>query len=264
MKKAFNVIVFILAFAGIIYGVHGIIKNIANAYTTPSMPTSTAPTSTTTEAEIVDCAVITTDYEYNELAADKQWKNKKVIVWGTAIEVDTSIFGSEYYLNFGTGATYSWANVSAYGISKDTLAEIKKGDFVAVQGTISDGGDLGITMKNCEVVQLGSIGAISDKIAEEKIAYQQTLEPVILDGRADEYVAGVDFPYGLYNIEAMDGQLMIIIYNAGETVSEYMSEKSNPYLDFKQKLENVDIRCGAKIMLSSMENASVQLVPMTN
>jgi len=91
-------------------------------------------------------------FEDNELKADAKYKGKTLQVSGVVEKVDTELFDDEkYILNVGTGDEWEFLTVSAYDIPSDQLADLDTGDKVTVVGEFSDGGDLGVTLRNAHV-----------------------------------------------------------------------------------------------------------------
>lgn len=91
-------------------------------------------------------------FEDNELKADAKYKGKTLKVTGVVDKVDTELLNDEkYILNVDDGDEWSFLTVSFYDIPTDELSDLDAGDKVTVIGEFSDGGDLGVTIKNAHV-----------------------------------------------------------------------------------------------------------------
>ncbi len=91
-------------------------------------------------------------FEDNELKADAKYKGKTLQVSGEVKKVDTELLDEDkYVLEIGSGDEWEILSVSAYDIPTDQLADLDTGDKVTVVGEFTDGGDLGVTVKNAHV-----------------------------------------------------------------------------------------------------------------
>ena len=91
-------------------------------------------------------------FEDNELKADAKYKDKTLEVTGVVSEVDTELLDEDkYILRVGTGDEWEFLFVDFYDIGADSLSSVDKGDKVTVVGEFSDGGDLGVTVRNAHL-----------------------------------------------------------------------------------------------------------------
>ena len=120
---------------------------------------TTAPTMSTTAPKVygpaynVSVEEILKEFDENELRADQKYVGENIRVYGYVDKVDTDIFDSStYILRLKTSASdWGLITVKCYGLPKSVLANLDSGEFVAIQGSVSDGGSLGVTLKNCSV-----------------------------------------------------------------------------------------------------------------
>ncbi len=121
--------------------------------TTSSSSTTEEPEPAPTADVKVTAGELIDEFESNELAGDEKYAGKMVEVSGVVEEIDTDLFSSdEYLLDITDGGEYEFLSVTCYDMDTDVLAELNVGDPVTVIGDFGDGGDLGVTLKNCSVV----------------------------------------------------------------------------------------------------------------
>lgn len=100
----------------------------------------------------VRAAVITKEFEENELAADGKYKDKTLKVTGVVDKIDADLFdGDQYILRIGAGTDFEIVTVNCNGMSTDELSTVNKGDKVTVLGEFEDGGDLGVELDDCKL-----------------------------------------------------------------------------------------------------------------
>lgn len=119
----------------------------------------TAETEVVPEAEPVEEVIkVTADellaaYKENELAGDKQFKGKTLIVTGVLDSIQSG-FGDTPYLMLKAGDEYEFNMPQAHfdASETDSLVALKKGESIQIQ-CVSDGEMMGSPMlKDCKVV----------------------------------------------------------------------------------------------------------------
>jgi hypothetical protein len=121
----------------------------------PSAQSSEEPKSekaTSGDIVAVTAGEIIKDYSDNELRADMKYKGKLIEVTGTVRKIDTELFDGEKYVLLMNTSVWDFMHVSCYDIDVNDLVELNKGDEVRVRGDLGDGGDLGVTLRNCRIV----------------------------------------------------------------------------------------------------------------
>ena len=104
------------------------------------------PTISVTAGELIK------EYQDNELRADNRYKGQVIAVTGVVYSVDNELFSSsKYILHIDNGGVWDILTVSCYDIDNDVLAGLESGTKVTVVGSVSSGGSLGVTMKNCYI-----------------------------------------------------------------------------------------------------------------
>lgn len=120
--------------------------------TSPSAsPTKAAPAAP--KAVKVRAAKILKEFDDNEAAADAKYKGKHLRVTGKVGKVDTELLDdSQYIIEIGSGDPYEFTYVNCDDQTSAVAAKIKKGQKVTVTADFEDGGDLGVEVKNCNLV----------------------------------------------------------------------------------------------------------------
>lgn len=158
MKKVLIATVSVLVIGGCAAAVSGgeDTEAPASSVTTEATPASDAPEE---EAEPkvkpikVNAKALIKEFEGNEAAADAKYKGKVLKVNGVVSKVDTDVWNDdEYIINVNGGGEWEFLTVSCPGQSADVAAKVKTGSRVTLLGTFDDGGDLGITLKDCSLV----------------------------------------------------------------------------------------------------------------
>jgi hypothetical protein len=94
------------------------------------------------------------EFDDNELRADAKYKGKTLEVIGVVTDIDTELFNDEkYILSMNGGGDWDFLTVSCYDIDPGILMDVDIGSTISVVGDFDDGGDLGVIMKNCSIVQ---------------------------------------------------------------------------------------------------------------
>lgn len=104
------------------------------------------------KAEVVKvgAAEMLSDYDGNELAADKKYEGKRIQVTGTVDKIDTEFFDNDQYvLRISDGSEFSFLTVNCNDMSSDELSTLTVGNEVTAIGKFDDGGDLGVELKKC-------------------------------------------------------------------------------------------------------------------
>lgn len=143
----------------------GFLFNNIDTSNTPAAPEAQAETQAATEsAEVVtpepeeEVIEVTADellaaYKENELAGDKQFKGKTLIVTGVLDSIQSG-FGDTPYLMLKAGDEYEFNMPQAHfnASETDSLVALKKGESIQIQ-CVSDGEMMGSPMlKDCKVV----------------------------------------------------------------------------------------------------------------
>jgi hypothetical protein len=89
---------------------------------------TTAAEDSAQPATSVDAAALIKAYKENEVAADQQFKGKRLEVSGVIERVDSD-FADEPVIAIGIGG---FDNVLAHGLSKDVAAKLKKGERITL------------------------------------------------------------------------------------------------------------------------------------
>jgi hypothetical protein len=90
-------------------------------------------------------------YDNNEVKADKQYKDKVVLVSGEITDIGVT-FGQTYVV-LSSGEEYSISGVQCFFKDEDEIskvADLNKGDTIKVQGTV-DGKSINISVNNCSL-----------------------------------------------------------------------------------------------------------------
>ena len=108
---------------------------------------STKKTESETPEITVTAIKLATDYESNEIAAQKQYQGKIVLVSGTVDDIGLDILNKPYIVLSG-GNEFSLVNVQCMIKNKDEAANLAKGDKVSVQGKVS-GKMMNVLIEHC-------------------------------------------------------------------------------------------------------------------
>jgi hypothetical protein len=101
----------------------------------------------------VKAGKILKEFEENEARADAKYKDKTLRVTGEVAKVDTEFLDEDQYvIQVGTGEDFEFSFVNCNDISSAVAQKVSKGDKVAVVGEFDDGGDLGVELKDCELL----------------------------------------------------------------------------------------------------------------
>ena len=93
------------------------------------------------------------EFEGNEAAADAKYKGKLVQVTGHVEKVDTEFWDDEQYVvQLSNGDEWALWTVNCNDVSADAAAKVPANSNVTVRGTFDDGGDLGVEIKDCEIL----------------------------------------------------------------------------------------------------------------
>lgn len=115
-------------------------------------PADTEPAESQEPTVTANAADMVKEFEDNELAADSKYKGKWVQVNGVVNKIDTEMFNSkEYILQIGSGSEWELLTVNCHDIPNDVLSTLSTGNAVSVVGEFSDGGNLGVELKNCRL-----------------------------------------------------------------------------------------------------------------
>lgn len=102
-----------------------------------------------------------TTYSKNELAADKQFKDKEIIVTGIVNEVGKD-FSGDVYVSFKTPNPFDnnfpkdlnpMSSVQCYFDNTDDLENLSKGDKVSIQGECEGLRMLNVILKDCKLIK---------------------------------------------------------------------------------------------------------------
>ena len=93
------------------------------------------------------------EFEGNEAAADAKYEGKIVEVTGHVAKVDTEFWDDEQYIvMLDGGGAWAILSVNCNDVSAEQAAKIQTDSTVTVGGTFDDGGDLGVEIKDCNVL----------------------------------------------------------------------------------------------------------------
>lgn len=93
------------------------------------------------------------EFEGNEAAADAKYKGKVVEVTGHVDKVDTDFWDDEQYVvQLSDGSEWVLWTVNCNDVFAEQAAKVQPKSLVTVRGTFDDGGDLGVEIKDCEVL----------------------------------------------------------------------------------------------------------------
>lgn len=87
-------------------------------------------------------------YQENEVAADNIYKNKKVLLEGTVIDIGKDVLNDAYII-LNTGSPVN--RVQCFSFDEKTLGQLTKGSQVRVVGKCSGKILLNVVLKNCKV-----------------------------------------------------------------------------------------------------------------
>ena len=101
------------------------------------------------EPEIIEVSTLADAFDANQIAAEKEWKDKYVQFSATISNITDS--GLSFY-NVAT-KEFSGTQISCRVVDKDQLLSLKNGEIVTVKGTIGSQTIGVIGMNDCEVVK---------------------------------------------------------------------------------------------------------------
>lgn len=86
----------------------------------------------------VQAAELYADYDANEVAADNEYKGKRMSITGTVVEISKDFMDEPYLQLYGKNQ-YATVRVSFPKSRLDELAKLKKGDNITVSGCVGKG-----------------------------------------------------------------------------------------------------------------------------
>lgn len=93
------------------------------------------------------------EFDGNEAAADAKYKGKVVEVTGNVAKVDTEFLDDDQYVvRLDGGGNFAILSVNCNDVAADEAAKVQPESTVTVRGEFDDGGDLGVEIKDCEVL----------------------------------------------------------------------------------------------------------------
>jgi len=101
------------------------------------------------EPEVVDVTVFADDFDNNQVAAEKKWKDKLIQFSATISNITDS--GLSFY-NVAS-KEFSGTQISCRVTNKEQLLPLKNGQTVTVRGIVGSQTIGVISVENCEVVQ---------------------------------------------------------------------------------------------------------------
>lgn len=110
---------------------------------------SKTPTKATVKVIKVSAADLASAYESNEVKADKDYKDKTVLMNGKIESI--GVVAGKTYVVLSSGKQFSVTNVQCFFTEKieiDKVANLKKGQTVTIQGDV-EGKSLNVTVNNC-------------------------------------------------------------------------------------------------------------------
>ena len=104
------------------------------------------------EATAVNAIDLIVAYEENQVAADNQYKNKKLKITGIVKNIGVDAANRAYVMLEDERNQYAILGVQCYfdKDNQDTLSELKEGDIVTITGTC-EGKVVSVSVKNCEL-----------------------------------------------------------------------------------------------------------------
>ncbi|WP_370614389.1 OB-fold protein [Mumia qirimensis] len=124
---------------------------VAETTKAPAPKPKPAPTP---KAVKVKAGKMLAEFEQNEAAADQKYKGKRVAVTGVVDKVDTEFWDQdEYTIKLSDGDEWAIWTVNCNDVSAKAAAKVEAGSTITVLGEFDDGGDLGVEIKDCEVVR---------------------------------------------------------------------------------------------------------------
>lgn len=145
----------------IISGISNAGKDDSSATVAPSTDVSApapaeaapAPAEAAPEALQVEATQLIADFKANEAAADLKYKGKTLEVTGNVGKVDTEFLDKDQYVaKLDDGSQYSFLYVNCNDLTAAQAATVASGSTVTVRGQFQDGGDLGVEIKNCQIL----------------------------------------------------------------------------------------------------------------
>lgn len=116
-------------------------------------PAAAAPAPAAPEVLHVEATQLLADFKANEAAADLKYKGKTLEVTGNVGKVDTEFLDKDQYVaKLDDGSQYSFLNVNCNDLTAAQAATVTSGTTVTVRGQFQDGGDLGVEIKNCQIL----------------------------------------------------------------------------------------------------------------
>lgn len=113
------------------------------------------------DIETISSINLLTAYSKNELAADKQFKGKEIIVTGIVDEVSKD-FSGDVYVSFKTPNPFDsnfpkdlnpMSSVQCYFENTDGLENLSKGDRVSIQGECDGLKMINVVLTDCKLVK---------------------------------------------------------------------------------------------------------------
>ena len=111
----------------------------------PSAPVATEP------AQEVALRTLLSDYQDNEVRADGQYKDKRIVLRGVVGDVKKGLM-DEIYVTVGTGKQFEIPTVQCFVSKGDTAAAsaLNQGDNVEIEGDV-DGLMMNVIVRNCRI-----------------------------------------------------------------------------------------------------------------
>ncbi len=94
--------------------------------------------------------VLATDYEDNEVSADRKYKGKVFFVEGVIEDIGKNLFDEATVTLVGYG---DWGSVTCCVDNEESVMSLSKGMRVVVRGRC-EGSLLGVGMDNCEIIEV--------------------------------------------------------------------------------------------------------------
>jgi len=105
-------------------------------------------------ASMVNARVLLADYSDNELAADNQYKGRRIQVKGVVRDVGRNI-RNDAYVTVGTGRDFETPVVQCFFAAgqEERAATLRKGQALTVRGTVN-GLSMNVLLTGCELVEI--------------------------------------------------------------------------------------------------------------
>lgn len=149
MKKAIKIIGIVFLFLFVIGLIGSAFDSDDSSTSTSSKTNTTADTPSPEKIEEISALDLANFYSENEVAADKYYKGKKLIVSGTIADIGKDILDNAYITLRANSEGFR--DVQCSFKDQNVVAELRKGQQVRVKGKC-DGLMMNVQLDRCELV----------------------------------------------------------------------------------------------------------------